>query len=58
MNYEQFIPALAFMTLGFVLAFAIMSLVNVMRKRNVRQDTPMTHASEGKRSKQGSMFRE
>ena len=56
MNYGQFIPALAFMTLGFVIAYAAMSYVNVSRKRRERQDTPLTRSSEAKRTNQGSII--
>jgi hypothetical protein len=57
-NNEQIIPALAFMTLGIVLAFAIMQFVSIMRRRRERQNTPLTRASETKRARQGSVIQE
>ena len=56
MTTDQVIPALAFMTLGIVIAFAIFSFFNVMRRRRERQQTPLTQASELKRARQGSII--
>jgi hypothetical protein len=53
---DQIIPALAFMTLGIVLAFAIIQFFSIMRRRRERQNTPLTHASEVKRARQGSVI--
>ncbi len=55
-NNEQIIPALAFMTLGIVIAFAIIQFVSHMRKRRQREQTPLTRASEAKRERQGSVI--
>jgi hypothetical protein len=57
-NNEQIIPALAFMTLGIVIAFAIFQFFSIMRKRRQRQQTPLTRASEEKRARQGSVIGE
>ncbi len=57
-NNDQIIPALAFMTLGIVIAVAIIQFFSIMRKRRQRQQTPLTRASEEKRARQGSVIRE
>ncbi len=53
---DQVIPALAFMTLGIVIAFAIFQFFSIMRRRRERQQTPLTQASELKRARQGSVI--
>ncbi len=58
MTTDQVIPALAFMTLGIVIAFAIFQFFSVMRRRRERQNTPLTRASETKRVRQGSVIQE
>jgi hypothetical protein len=55
-NNDQIIPALAFMTLGIVLAFAIIQFYSIMKRRRERQRTPLTQASEHKRARQGSVI--
>jgi hypothetical protein len=56
MTTDQLIPALAFMTLGIVIAFAIFQFFSVMRRRRERQQTPLTRASETKRAREGSVI--
>ncbi len=56
LNTDQVIPALAFMTLGIVIVFAIMQFFSIMKRRRQRQQTPLTQASELKRSRQGSII--
>jgi hypothetical protein len=56
MTTDQLIPALAFMTLGIVIAFAIFQFFSVMRRRRERQQTPLTRASETKRTREGSVI--
>ena len=56
MTTDQLIPALAFMTLGIVIVFGIMQGFSIAKKRRERQDTPLTHASEVKRARQGSII--
>ena len=50
------IPVLAFVTLGIVIVIAVVQYISIQRKRNQREQTPMTQASENKRSDRGSMF--
>ena len=57
-NNEQIIPALAFMTLGIVIAVAIVQLFSIMKKRRERQHTPLTRSSESKRKREGSVIHE
>ncbi len=53
---EQIIPALAFMTLGIVIVFAVMHFFSHMRKRRERERTPLTRSSENKRANEGSVI--
>ncbi len=56
MNNDQIIPVLAFVTLGIVIVIGIMQYISIQRRRNLREETPITQASERKRSDRGSMF--
>ena len=50
------IPVLAFVTLGIVIVIAIAQYISIQRSRNLREQTPITQASEKKRSDRGSML--
>ena len=56
LSTDQVIPALAFMTLGLVLVYAIMNYFRTMKRKSERQQTPLTRASEEKRDHQGSII--
>ncbi len=57
-NNDQIIPTLAFMTLGIVIVVAVVQYFTHMRKRNQREQTPLTRSSEEKRSREGSVIHE
>jgi hypothetical protein len=57
LNNDQIIPALAFMTFGIVIVYAIGHFFSAMRKRNERQQTPLTRSSEQKREREGSIIK-
>jgi len=56
-NNEQIIPALAFLTFGIVIVYAIVQLFSAMRTRGERQQTPLTRASEQTRAREGSIIK-
>lgn len=57
LSTEQLIPALAFMTLGIAIAYAIVTFFRTAKRQGERQQTPLTQASERTRQREGSIIR-
>jgi hypothetical protein len=58
LSTDQVIPALAFMTFGIVIVYAIVSFFRTMKGRSEHQQTPLTRASEEKRARHGSIIQQ
>jgi hypothetical protein len=55
LSTEQVIPALAFLTFGIVIVYAIVHFFSTTRKREGQQ-SPLTRASEQRRAREGSII--
>ena len=55
LNTEQVIPALAFLTLGIAIVYAIVHFFSTTQKREGDQ-SPLTRASELRRAREGSII--
>ena len=55
LSTEQIIPALAFLTFGIAIVYAIVNFFSITRKREGEQ-SPLTRASEQRRAREGSVI--
>ena len=56
LNTEQVIPALAFMTFGIAIIYAIVHFFRTTKRQGEHQQTPLTRASERTRAREGSII--
>lgn len=57
LSTEQLIPALAFMTFGIAIIYAIVHFFRTSKKQGEDRQSALTRASEQKRAREGSIIR-
>ncbi len=57
LSSEQLIPALAFMTLGIAILYAIVNFFRTAKRQGERQQTHLTRTSEQTRAREGSIIK-
>ena len=56
LNTDQIIPALAFMTFGIVIVYAIVHFFRTSKRHGEDRQSALTQSSERKRDREGSII--